>query len=169
MFRLDVGLDSWETVGIWRPELVQSFGVPTDGDVIGSGKVACVDLASWPGVVDAGFVTIEDHVVARLRPLLGPIALVERLAGGWVREAFNIDLVGNGTLAAGQAGHDDCIAIGGPRGGPAYVGNLMGGSCQRRSEVINEGRCGYGGVWGAASHEVPVFPMSVIAFREWVD
>jgi hypothetical protein len=78
-------------------------------------------------------VSVEDHVVARLGPLLlGPIALVERLAGVQVRGvAFNIDLVCNGSLAAVGASHDDCLAIGSPRGGPVNVGDLMSGPANR--------------------------------------
>jgi hypothetical protein len=123
-----------------------------------------VNPASWPGVVNAGFVAVlEDHVVAGLGPLLGPIALVEQLAGVRVGKAFDIDLVGDGTLAAVGAGHD---AVGSPWGGPVDVGDLMGGPCQRRSEAIGEGQSGYGGVWGSARHEVAVFLVVVAGTRD---
>jgi hypothetical protein len=44
-----------------------------------------------------------------------------------VRKAFDVHLVGNGTLATIGAGHNDSVAIGGPWGGPVYVGGMMSG------------------------------------------
>jgi hypothetical protein len=87
----------------------------------------------------------EDRIVGGFGPLLGAIALAERLAGVRVRKAFDVHLVCDGTLKAAWTGHDDSVAIGGLWGGPVYVGDLMRGP-SRRSEAINKGRRGYGGV-----------------------
>jgi hypothetical protein len=56
-----------------------------------------------------------------------------------VRKAFDVHLVCDGTLEVTGAGHDDSVAIGGPWGGPVYVGNVMCGPSWR-SEAINKGR-----------------------------
>jgi hypothetical protein len=63
-------------------------------------------------------------------------------------------------------GQDGSVAIGGPWGGPVYVGDVMRGP-SRRSEAINKGWCGYGGVWGSVRHKVSVFPVAVVDVREW--
>ncbi len=94
--------------------------------------------AVWPGVVNTRFVAKEDRTVGGLGPLLGTITLVERVAGVRAGKAFNVHLVCNGTLEAAGAGHDDSVAIGGPWGGPVYVGNLVSRPPQRRSEAIDE-------------------------------
>jgi hypothetical protein len=81
VLRLDAALDGWETVGVWQPELIQGFGVGIGGDKLGSRIIACLYPAAWPGVVNADFVHKEDRIVGGFGPLLGAIALAERLAG----------------------------------------------------------------------------------------
>jgi hypothetical protein len=75
-------------------------------------------------------------------------------------------LVCVGTLEAAGVGPEDNVAIGGPWGGPVYVGDVMRGP-SRRSEAINKGRRGYGRVWGSVGHKVSVFPVVVVGAREW--
>jgi hypothetical protein len=81
-------------------------------------------------------------------------------------EAFDVHLVCNGTLEAAGAGHHDSVTIGGPWGGPVYVGDVMRGPF-RRSEAINKGRRGYGHFWGSVRHKVSAFPVAVGGAREW--
>jgi hypothetical protein len=138
VLRLDTAFDCRKVIGVGKPKLVEGFCIAVGGDKLRSRIVARANPATWSGVVDTNLVAVSDCVVSRLGPFLGLIALVERVMGVRVGEAFDMNLVGDQILVAVQASDDDGVTIISPWGGPVYCFNRKRQPNRQRWEAINK-------------------------------